>query len=108
MARYLFLVMANAVAGCDEVLNKWYDEVHVNEMLSVPSVCSARRYRLAGTPAGGEGRFLTLYEVESDDLAQVQAELLERGAQFHMSDAFDHATAMVVWYEPLGPAVESS
>ncbi len=107
MARYLFLVMAHAVDGREEELDRWYDQVHLKEMLAVPCVRSARRYRLAGTPATAEAPFLILYEVESDDLAQAQAELLDHGANFRMSDAFDHAAARVIWYEPAGPVVGS-
>jgi hypothetical protein len=107
MARYVFLVMADSSAGRDDELDTWYDEVHVGEMLSVPGVESAQRFRLVSEGAGGGGtrRFLTLYEVESDSVARAEADLLERGRNFHMSDSLDHSTSIVGWFEPLGPVV---
>ena len=109
MARYVFLVMADCVAGRDDELNAWYDEVHLGEMLAVPGVVSAQRFRrvLEGTGDGAPRRYLTLYQVDTDDPARAQADLLQRGRHFRMSDSLDHSTSIVAWYEPLGPVVSA-
>jgi hypothetical protein len=56
----------------DAEFNKWYDEEHLPEMLSVAGFTAARRYRLrdAGpvkAPASVQG-YLAVYEVEAEDL----------------------------------------
>lgn len=99
--------MADSTDGRDQELENWYDQTHIPEMLSVPGVVSARRLGLVGR--GGDAglhRIVTVYDVETDDLASLQRELLEHGRGFHLSNAFDHSTPMVGWYEALGPTDE--
>ena len=73
MPKGVFLALANAAS--DDVhgdFNQWYDDVHMQEVLALPGVKSARRFKLAnaqimpGDDAGGK-QYLALYEVEVDD-----------------------------------------
>jgi hypothetical protein len=73
MPKGVFLALANAAN--DDVhddFNQWYDAVHMQEVLALPGVKSARRFKLAdtqimpGDDAAGR-RYLALYEVEVDD-----------------------------------------
>jgi len=52
--------------------NKWYDEVHLAEVVSLPGFAAARRY----VPVREDGGpFVAVYDVEADDLRQVMREL---------------------------------
>jgi hypothetical protein len=45
-----------------EEFNRWYDEVHVPEVLALEGFVSARRY----APADGKGAYVAHYELEGD------------------------------------------
>lgn len=47
MARYKWLVFSNCTAGDDDVFNRWYDEVHIPDLLRIPGVVGAQRSKLA-------------------------------------------------------------
>ena len=84
MPKGLFLALSNPVSDAvEDDFNQWYDDVHVKEVLAIPGVKSARRFKLAdaqvmpGDEAMGR-RYLAVYEVEVDDWqgfadAQMQA-----------------------------------
>lgn len=50
--------------GYEDAFNKWYNEVHLPEMMGCPGWAKARRYECTN----GQPRFLALYEL-SDDVA---------------------------------------
>ena len=46
MTRPLFMALTNSVsADKDEEFNHWYNEVHGNDLLSLPTMRSMTRYR---------------------------------------------------------------
>ena len=79
MPKGIFLALANPTSDdVDGDFNQWYDDVHMREVLALPGVKSARRFKLAATQimpgddAAGR-RYLALYEVEVDDWADFAA-----------------------------------
>lgn len=75
MPKGVFLAFSNAAEGANhDDFNQWYDDVHAKEVLALPGVKSARRFKLAdsqimpGDDANGR-QYLALYEVEVDDWA---------------------------------------
>ena len=71
MAKYCFVVFSDPTPGKEDEYNSWYDDVHLPEVLAVPGFVSARRLKIADVPAVENttlpGRYLTLYEMETDD-----------------------------------------
>ena len=59
----------------EEEFNRWYDEVHVPDILTIPHVVAAQRFRLArdtsrsSSPWAAEDgpRYLAIYELDTDD-----------------------------------------
>ena len=54
--------------------NEWYTSTHVPDVLKVPGIKSATRYKLAESPAPGAAmptNYLAVYEVEADDLNEI-------------------------------------
>ena len=53
----------------EEEFNRWYDEIHIPDVLKgCPEFLACRRYKLL-TPAGkGSGAYLTEIEIETDDI----------------------------------------
>ncbi len=75
MAKYVFLVLSNAVSDdVDDEFNEWYSGIHVPDFLQFDSVLSARRLTRANdqflpTDDALGRRYLAIYEVETDDPA---------------------------------------
>lgn len=66
----LLLVYTDVEAEHEEAFNRWYDEVHLGDILSVDGFVGARRYRLSGPPPRGQepaARYLAVYEIKGDD-----------------------------------------
>jgi hypothetical protein len=63
--RYVYLLRAEfADPEREQAWNRWYDEKHVPELLTVPGIVSATRYQ----QRGARGRYLAAYEIESPDV----------------------------------------
>lgn len=102
MGKYIMVVNTDANPGQDEEFNRWYDEQHIADVCGVPGVKSAKRYTAdpsSMTPA--PGKYLTIYELETDDPAGIIAELGRRGAQneFPLSSALNLETAKLTIYK---------
>jgi hypothetical protein len=44
--------------------HKWYNNTHLEQILSVDGIVSARRF----APTNGDGPFIAIYELDCDDL----------------------------------------
>jgi hypothetical protein len=88
MAKFKMLILSNPVGDRDEEFNRWYDDVHLNDVFQVSGVVGAERYRFRT----GEGwKYLAIYALDCDDPTQVEQELLARAGSDAMplSEAFD-------------------
>jgi hypothetical protein len=65
----------------DADYNKWYNDTHLAEIVSVEGIVSARRF----APMDGNGPYIAIYELDSDDLDAVVQRLGELGASGKMS-----------------------
>jgi len=102
MTSSVFMALTNSIsADRDEEYNRWYNEVHANDLLSLPTMRSLVRYRAVQqiTPGGAEPfhKYLAIYNVD-DPRAAYQA-LVERRSTFTMTTAI--ADPLLVSYEPI-------
>ncbi len=90
MARGFMIVQSGpSDPAREDEYNDWYSNTHISEVLAVPGITGARRYRLhdsGGAPASH--RYMAVYEIEADDLSAPLKELGARSArgEIHMSD----------------------
>ena len=100
--RYQFLVISNPVAGREAEYNEWYDRQHVHDVLRVPGFVAAQRFKVSGESTL-PGRYVAIYEMETDDPAAALAELNARAGQSIMpiSDALDIASVSVALLAPV-------
>jgi hypothetical protein len=84
MARYRLFVFSNPLPGREEEYHQWYDEQHVPQALELKGFKAGQRFRYAtsGNPprppfgqADPPQRYLMLWDIESDDLDSVWADL---------------------------------
>ena len=104
MPRHKLVVLTNATDGQDDAFNRWYDEVHIGDVLKVPGMVDAKRFRLEG--GDGRWRYLALYEMECDDPEAVIAELTSRAGTDAMplTDALDMESVYMATATPLQSA----
>jgi hypothetical protein len=109
--RALFLVFTKPVDGMEDEYNRWYDEVHIHDVVKVPGVVSAQRYEVAHPgPAGGEPthRYLAVYELEGkpeDAMDEMMARFLTE--KMPGSDALDLLSSDMAVWAPRGPRIEA-
>jgi antibiotic biosynthesis monooxygenase (ABM) superfamily enzyme len=71
-ARHTLLVRTSPVPGREDEFARWYDEVHLAEVLAVPGFVSAQRF---AAPDAGDGRqrYVVAYDIETDDIDATMA-----------------------------------
>ena len=70
MARSLWLVISRCTDPArEEELNRWYEQVHLPDMLEYPEFIAAQRWQRVEPPGGDQTavEYLTLYELDADD-----------------------------------------
>lgn len=111
MARYKLLVMTKPVEGRDREYNDWYQNVHLPDLVAIPGVKAAQRFRLALPIIAGAERlpFVAIYDIETDDIGAVMKELTGRAADGRMviSDAMSKENFGGV-YEEFGALVTAA
>jgi hypothetical protein len=106
MAKYTFVVLTNPVAGKEAEYNEWYNKQHLPDVLNIPGMVCAQRFRLAEDQPGADKkthRYLALYEIETNDLPGVFKELAARGgtADMVMSESIDLKNANAAVFAPV-------
>jgi len=99
--RYKMLVLANAAEGRDAEFNRWYDEQHLGDVKALRGVLTGERFKIAG-PAE-KWSYLTLYDVETDDLEAFGAEIERRMGteQMPATDAIDGENVFYAMFTPI-------
>jgi hypothetical protein len=109
MKRWLIVVQAN----CDDPsrekeFNDWYDHIHVPEISKIPGIVRVTRYENV-LASEEQPKFLTLLEVEAEDIWQVTTALQENSSeaeeQGRMSELLKIVTGAV--YRQIAAPVES-
>ena len=84
MTEYLFIAQLDIPVDKEDEFNRLYDEEHVPNLLSVPGVSNARRYKLTDGDYGDMPRYLALYDLESPDIPES-----EEWQKFCVDDGLD-------------------
>ncbi|MBV9840178.1 MAG: hypothetical protein JOY99_01355 [Sphingomonadaceae bacterium] len=98
-ARYRLIALARPLAGREEEYVRWYGEQHVGDVLRIPGMVGAQRYRLAPTGATPDlpWRHLAVYEVDTEEPREMMRELGRRAGTAEMPsiDAADREAGFV-------------
>ncbi|WP_329240194.1 hypothetical protein OG417_39645 [Actinoallomurus sp. NBC_01490] len=97
MSKHVLLVFTNPQPGREEEFNSWYDEVHLPDVLGIPGYQAAQRF-VAKTGLHDEKpehRYLTIYEIDEEDLPTALSNLREGLAHAESSDAM--APALITY-----------
>lgn len=107
MPKYVMIVQSKAKPGRDAEYDRWYDTVHLGEILALPGVTSGQRFDLRTSMMGEAGLpCLAIYRIETDDLQGFIAGMSARAATGEMStsDAVDGPASILRFYEEHVPA----
>ena len=107
MATHRLVVFTEPTAGMEDEYNRWYDEVHLGDVIGVEGFVAAQRFRLSDAQIGGDGaeapaRYLAIYEIEADDLEGALAKLNAGAGTMEMSAALDTERAQAFAYSAIG------
>ena len=88
MARFIFVVYSNPIEGHEREYNEWYSTRHLDDLMAIPGVLSARRFKcsdvqLPDMPAPSQ-KYLAIYEIDAADKMAFQKEMAEREADGRM------------------------
>ena len=102
VAKYVSIVLTNPVAGREDEFNDWYTHTHIPDVLAIPGIVAATRYRhlaRGGAPAWGGFHYMAIYELETADLRGVFRTLRARmgTALMPISASMDDRRAFYDW-----------
>jgi hypothetical protein len=106
--RSYYLVYTNPVEGREDEYNRWYDEVHIPDLLQIAGgFSSAQRFRIADEQRAGASvspyGYLCIYEIDGDVEATFAAiDEADRQGRIRKSPALSDMRSSHVWM-PLGP-----
>ena len=102
----LYMVRANPKVGQEEKFNRWYNDIHLDEVLRVSGFISAQRYKLASEQIQQKQdyAYFAIYEIESNEIGQT-LENLRQASWLEMSDAIDPKSIDVAVITSLGKKV---
>jgi hypothetical protein len=89
----MFVQSSPSAADREDDYNDWYTNTHLADVLQIPGITAARRFKASDVAPPGEGahQYCAVYEVEADDLGSIMEELGTRFAdgRMKMSDAME-------------------
>ena len=85
--------------GDDAEYNRWYDEVHAADLMSITGAKSVRRFRVVAKNRVDKP-YVNVTEFEAESAEAVMKELAEKASDF--TDKIDRTTSMFVLGEELG------
>jgi hypothetical protein len=107
MSRFVFVVYSNPTEGKESQYNDWYSHRHLQDLMAIPGVTSARRFKwsdmqLPGMPVPSQ-RYLAIYEVEATDKLAFQREMFERQADGRMpvSETLSQDGLAATFWDPI-------
>lgn len=110
MSKHVFVVLTNPTGDRDAEYNEWYDKQHIPDVLQIPGIVAAQRFRLSDAQMAGsksQWRYLALYELETDNPATALNELQARVGTpaMVMSDSLDMTNLGAFVFSPIGKRV---
>ena len=117
IVKSLFVALSNPIEGTEAEFSRWYDEVHVPDVLATPGFLSAQRFELVpdATLADASAvtrRFLAIYELEAEDPETVNslAKSLSQGLADRnavISETMDASSVSAMFFAPASKLVQS-
>ena len=108
MTNYKLVVFSEPTEGQEAEYNRWYNEVHLPEVVSVPGFVSAQRFKLHTTMNGQlPHTYLSIYEIDCDAPQTVLDGLVAatEAGEMDISGALNVDSPVVGLFEPISAVV---
>jgi hypothetical protein len=94
MERWILVVESNCADPAREnEYRDWYRNTHMPDVLETPGFVKATSYELTSQPDKEKGKFMLIYEIETDDLdalmARHQINMISKEKQGRISNLFE-------------------
>lgn len=96
---HIMVVATECETGREDEFHEWYEQVHIPDLLAIPGIRSAQRYR--STREDGSNRWLAIYELV-DDPAEVDRRIA--ATSMFRSPAYLRERTVSTTYAVLPPA----
>jgi hypothetical protein len=83
LSKGIFVVQSSpASAEVEDAFNAWYADTHIPQVCAIPGFVGVRRYRLHDAEGADPATptYLSIYDLEADDISAPPAELRVRSA----------------------------
>jgi len=102
MTKQYMLVFSNPIEGKEDAYNRWYNEVHMPEVLEVSGFAVAQRFKISGSPMSApEHKYLAIYEAPADQFNHCVEKLFAANGKMKMEDVIDLANTKVITAESI-------
>jgi hypothetical protein len=101
--KYRMVAFSSPLQGKEEAFNKWTQDIHIPEVVSAYGFTGAQRFKLGMALAGNSQPYMTIYEIETDDIGKSLGEVGAKATT--RSDAIDYGSATAIVYEEVGTRV---
>jgi len=107
MSRYQLHLHTRALAGQEEAYHRWYDEVHIAEVLGLDGFLTGERFQPVplAPDAPAPETYLAIYEIETDDVGALLQQL--NTGKMDISHALDTANVRMELYRTITPKIAS-
>lgn len=110
MPKYNLIALTNPVPGREDDFNDWYTDVHLADVLKLPGVMAAQRFRMSRTQhrlGPFEHQYMAVYEIEIGDIRETLDALkaVSGTEKMPLSSAL-HEQRMVWIMEPITERIE--
>lgn len=107
MKKYILTTFSLPIEGMQIEYNKWYDEVHLHDVLNVPEIKTAQRFKPFQQSNVVKGPYLAIYEIETDEIERVIDAFQSGTYPMRTSDAIAIETVSIQFYEVTGDKLSS-
>jgi hypothetical protein len=110
--KYLLVGFGNCIAGREDEYHDWYNNRHMDDVLSIPGFGKGQRFAVHDTNVAGESKspwqYLALFEIETGDLRETLDTLVKRSGTELMpaSETVDLKSVATFIYRPITPKIE--
>lgn len=107
MKKYILTTFSLPVEGMEIEYNKWYDELHLHDVLNVSEIKTAQRFKPFPQSKVVKIPYLAIYEIETDAIERVIHAFQSGSHPMRASDAFAIETVTIQFYEVIGDKLSS-
>lgn len=106
MKKYILTTSSLPVEGREIDYNSWYNEIHLNDVLNIPEIKTAQRFK--SSPQNGTANpYLAIYEIETDAIERLIWMFQSGSYPMRSSDAIAIETVTIQFYEVIGDKLSS-